>query len=151
VAGIQLTVRRRWAVHYRSGSSTLAQPLVVPAPPGFAQAIGAPYPRAYAAATFYTTNTDYFGKVLSQDRLGTHAISPSAAPASGWRVLRLRPRRRITIDDVTQDSTEFPRLLSFGTRRPPARRSSFISGITPGWANYDTFQLAWQYAFGGKP
>lgn len=162
VAGIQLTVSAPLGQYYPERLINLGlnrwsfQPRL-----GVAQAIGAHLTlEAYAAATFYTTNSDYFGgKVLSQDPFfegQLHAIYAFRRPGV-WLAgsFGYGFGGRITIDDVTQNELQNSR-ASLSLRYPVARQHAlklvYINGITTRLgADYDTFQLAWQYAFGGKP
>ena len=115
---------------------------------------------AYAAATFYTTNHDYFGGTsLSQDPFlegQLHAIYGFAKPGV-WIAgsIGYGLGGRITIGEVTQDELQNAR-ASFSFRYPVGRQNAlklvYINGLTTRLgADYDTFQVAWQYAFGGRP
>jgi hypothetical protein len=128
---------------------------------GLSQPIGSHLTlEAYAAATFYTTNSDYYGgKVLSQDPFlegQVHAIYSFHQPGL-WVAgsIGYGLGGRITIDDVTQDELQNTR-ASLSFRYPVTRQHAlkliYINGLTTRLgADYDTFQLAWQHAFGGRP
>jgi hypothetical protein len=162
VAGLQLTVQvplgqyyperlinlglNRWSFQPRLGvAHPLGQHLTL---------------EAYAAATFYTTNHDYYGgKALSQDPFlegQVHAIYGFRKPGM-WVAgsVGYGLGGRITIDGVAQDELQNTR-ASLSFRYPVARQHGlklvYINGITTRLgADYDTFQFAWQYAFGGRP
>jgi hypothetical protein len=128
---------------------------------GVAQAIGTHLTfEAYAGATFFTTNHDYFGgKVLEQAPFfegQLHAIYAFTKPGL-WVAgsVGYGQGGRVTIDGVQQD--ELANIRASATLRYPLTRQHavkliFVNGITTRLgADYDTIQLAWQYAFGGRP
>lgn len=113
----------------------------------------------YAGATFFTTNPDFFGGViLTQDPFfEAHAdviysirvpdIWLALSAGYGWG-------GRATIDAVPKEPLQNAR-SSAVLRLPLARRHGlklvYISGLTTKLgADFDTFQLAYQYTFGGK-
>ena len=115
---------------------------------------------AYAAATFYTVNPDYYGGLrLSQEpfvEAQLHAIYSFASPGV-WLAGSVGYGRgaQVTLDGLEQESLENIR-ASASFRMPLARRHAlklvYINGLTTRLgADYDTVQLAWQYAFGGRP
>lgn len=115
---------------------------------------------AYAAATFFTTNRDYFGgKVLSQEPFfegQAHAIYTFANPGI-WLAGSVGYGRggEVTVDGVVQNALENIRasgVFRYPVGRGHALKLIYINGITTRLgADYDTIQLAWQYAWGGNP
>jgi hypothetical protein len=162
VAGVQLTIAAPLGQYYPERLINLGlnrwsfQPRL-----GVAHPVGSHLTlEAYAAATFYTANNDYFGgKMLTQDPFlegQIHAVYAFRNPgiwvagSFGYGI-----GGRITIDGVAQDELQNSR-ASLSFRYPVARQHAlklvYINGITTRLgADYDTFQLAWQYAFGGRP
>ena len=113
----------------------------------------------YASATFYTTNDDFYGgQTLEQDPFydfQTHAIYAirgadlwvAGSVGYGWG-------GRSTIEGVPKSRIENVRLS--GVLRLPLARGHglklvYINGLkTALGSDFDTFQLAYQYAWGGK-
>jgi hypothetical protein len=128
---------------------------------GIAQAISSHLiVESYLAATFYTANPDFFGGTeLTQEpfvEAQFHAIYNFSKPGL-WLAGSIGYGRgaRIAIDGVKQESLENIR-ASAVLRVPLARRHGlklvYINGLTTRLgADYDTFQLGWQYAVGGRP
>lgn len=113
----------------------------------------------YAAASFYTTNGDFYGgKTLEQAPfydVQAHAIYAirgaemwaAGSAGYGWG-------GRTTIDGVPKSSIENIR-VSATLRLPLARghalKLAYINGFkTALGSDFDTFQVAYQYAWGGK-
>jgi hypothetical protein len=162
VAGIQLTVQAPLGQYYPDRLINLGlnrwsfQPRL-----GISRPINSRLTlEAYGAVTFYTANHDYYGGTeLSQDPFmegQLHAIYSFANPGT-WVAgsVGYGTGGRITVGDVTQDKLQNAR-ASASFRYPIAMQHAlklvYINGITTRLgADYDTFQLAWQYAYGGKP
>jgi len=136
----------RWAFHPRLGVS---------------QVVGRRWAlEAYAGAWLYTTNGDYFGgQVFEQDPffdLQFHAIYiirmpdiwMAGAAGYGWG-------GAATIDGVPKTALENVR--TSGVLRLPLARGHglklvYINGLTTRLGgDFDTFQVAYQYSFGGRP
>jgi hypothetical protein len=114
----------------------------------------------YLAATFYTANTDNFGGTeLTQTpflEAQLHGIYNFPKPGL-WLAASIGYGRgaQIAIDGVKEQSLENVR-ASAVLRVPLARQHGlklvYINGLTTRLgADYDTFQVAWQYGFGGRP
>ncbi len=113
----------------------------------------------YASATFYTTNNDFYGgRTLEQDPfydVQAHAIYGirgadlwvAGSAGYGWG-------GRSTIDGVPKSRVENVRIS--GVLRLPLARGHglklvYINGLkTALGSDFDTFQLAYQYTWGGK-
>lgn len=162
VAGIQLSVQaplgqysperlinlglNRWSFQPRLGvAQTLSSHVTV---------------EGYAAATFYTANTDYFGGTeLTQEpflEAQFHAIYAFSKPGL-WMAASIGYGRgaQIAIDGEKEESLENVR-ISAVLKVPLARQHGlklvYINGLTTRLgADFDTFQVAWQYGFGGRP
>ena len=161
VAGIQLTVQAPLGQYYPERLINLGLNRW-----SFQPRLGVSHPvsshltlEAYGAVTFYSDNPDYYGgTVLSQDPFlegQLHAIYSFANPGI-WVAgsLGYGIGGRITVDGVTQDELQNTR-ASASFRYPIARQHAlklvYINGITTRLgSDYDTVQLAWQYAFGGR-
>jgi hypothetical protein len=115
---------------------------------------------AYAGATVYTVNHDFYGgQTLEQDpflEVQAHAIYAIRGPALwtavsagyGWG-------GRSTINGMANDALSNARLSAM-VRLPitggHGLKLVYINGLTTALgADFDTFQLGYQYAFGGKP
>jgi hypothetical protein len=126
---------------------------------GASQVIGRCVLEGYATASFYTTNGDFFGgKTLEQDPfydVQAHAIYgirgtelwAAGSVGYGWG-------GRATIDGVPKSRIENIR-ISGTLRLPLARRQAlklvYINGFkTALGTDFDTFQVAYTYAWGGK-
>jgi hypothetical protein len=126
---------------------------------GASQLIGRWALEGYATASFYTTNGDFFGgKTLEQDPfydVQAHAIYgirgaelwAAGSVGYGWG-------GRATIDGVPKSRIENIR-ISGTLRLPLARRQAlklvYINGFkTALGTDFDTFQVAYTYAWGGK-
>ena len=126
---------------------------------GASQVIGRWLFEGYAAASFYTTNGDFYGgKTLEQDPfydVQAHAIY-GIRGADLWVAgsVGYGSGGRSTIDGVPKSRIENIRIS--GTLRVPlARRQALklanINGFkTALGSDFDTFQLAYQYTWGGK-
>jgi len=162
VAGIQLSVQaplgqysperlinlglNRWSFQPRLGvAQTLSSHVTV---------------EGYAAATFYTANTDYFGGTeLTQEpflEAQFHAIYAFSKPGL-WMAASIGYGRgaQIAIDGEKEESLENVR-ISAVLKVPLARQHGlklvYINGLTTRLgADFNTFQVAWQYGFGGRP
>jgi hypothetical protein len=114
---------------------------------------------AYAGATFFTANDEFYGGTrFSQDPFfevqghGIFAIRypdiwVAASVGYGWG-------GAATVDTVAKDPLENLRASAM-LRLPIARQHGlklvYISGITTRLgADFDTFQVGYQYTFGGK-
>ncbi len=126
---------------------------------GASQVIGRWVLEGYATASFYATNGDFFGgKTLEQDPfydVQAHAIYTirgaemwaAGSVGYGWG-------GRTTIDGVPKSRIENVR-VSATLRLPLARRQAlklaYINGLkTALGTDFDTFQIAYTYAWGGK-
>jgi outer membrane putative beta-barrel porin/alpha-amylase len=126
---------------------------------GASRVVGRWVLEGYAGATFYTTNDDFFGgKTLTQEPffdVQAHAIYALRGPdlwaagsvGHGWG-------GRSTLDGTPKGRLENSR-LSLVLRLPLARghglKLAYINGLRTGLgADFDTFQIAYQYAWGGK-
>jgi hypothetical protein len=127
---------------------------------GASQILGRWLFEGYASATFFTENDDFYGgQTLEQDPffdVQAHAIYGirgaelwlAGSVGYGWG-------GRSTIDGVPKSSVENVR-ISGVVRLPIARghglKLVYINGLkTALGSDFDTFQLAYQYAWGGKP
>jgi hypothetical protein len=126
---------------------------------GASQVLGRWVLEAYAGATFYTTNDDFFGgQTLTQDPFfdaQAHVIYgirgrdlwAAGSVGYGWG-------GRSTIDGVPKGRLENTRLsavLRLPLARGHALKLVYINGLHTGLGiDFDTFQLAYQYAWGGK-
>ncbi|MGH7644584.1 MAG: transporter [Gemmatimonadales bacterium] len=135
----------RWAFHPRLGVSRV---------------VGRRWTlEAYASAGLYTTNGDYFGgQVFEQDPffdVSVHGIYVIRVPdiwmagsaGYGWG-------GAATIDGQPKDALENVR-ASLALRFPLARghglKLVYINGLTTSQGgDFDTFQIAYQYTFGGR-
>ncbi len=126
---------------------------------GASQVIGRWVLEGYATASFYTTNGDFFGgKTFEQDPfydVQAHAIYTirgaemwaAGSVGYGWG-------GRTTIDGAPKSRIENIR-VSATLRLPLARRQAlklaYINGLkTALGTDFDTFQVAYTYAWGGK-
>jgi hypothetical protein len=162
VAGVQLTVQaplgqyaeerlvnlglNRWSFQPRLGvSQTISSHVIL---------------EGYMAVTLYTANPEFFGGTeLTQEPFlegQFHAIYNFSRPGL-WLAGSVGYGRgaRIAIDGVKQETLENMR-ASAVLRVPLARqhglRLIYINGLTTRLgADYDTFQVVWQYGFGGRP
>ena len=128
---------------------------------GLSQALGSRFTiEAYAGATFFTTNGDFYGgQVVTQKpfyEAQAHAIFLTRNPGLwfagsfgyGWG-------GAATIDGAPKDALQNVRASAM-VRVPLAPghglKLVYINGLTTKLGtDFDTFQLAYQYAFGGKP
>ena len=134
----------RWNFSPRLGVSTLRGNWVV---------------EGYFGATFFTANEDFFGgQRLTQDplldvqahvirQLGRPGLWVAGSAGYAWG-------GTATISGVAKDPLENVR-LSLVMRLPAGRQHAFklayINGLsTRVGSDFDTFQLVWQYAFGGR-
>jgi hypothetical protein len=126
---------------------------------GASQVIGRWLFEGHAAASFYTTNGDFYGgKTLEQDPFydfQAHAIYgirgaqlwAAGSVGYGWG-------GRSTIDGVPKNRIENIRIS--GTLRVPLARGhalklAYINGFkTALGSDFDTFQIAYNYVWGGK-
>jgi hypothetical protein len=126
---------------------------------GVSRVLGRWLVEGYASATLYTTNNDFYGgQTLEQDPLydvQAHAIYGirganlwvAGSVGYGWG-------GRSTINGVLKDRIENVRVS--GVLRVPLARGHglkliYINGLkTRLGSDFDTFQLAYQYAWGGK-
>jgi hypothetical protein len=127
---------------------------------GISQAIGRRVTvEGYAGATFFTANDDFYGGVrFTQEpffEAQAHGVYQIRAPdiwvaasiGYGWGAAA-------TIDGAPKDALENLRASAM-LRLPLARQHGlklvYISGLTTRLgADFDTFQVAYQYTFGGK-
>ena len=126
---------------------------------GASQVVGRWVFEGYAGGTFYTHNDDFFGgKELTQEPfldLQAHAIYlirgaewwAATSFGYGWG-------GRSTIDEIAKDSRENIRVSAL-LRMPLARghglKLVYINGLHSRLgADFDTFQVAYQFAWGGK-
>lgn len=114
----------------------------------------------YAGATFFTTNSDYYGgQVLKQDpffEAQGHVIYVTRNPGVwfagsfgyGWGGAS-------TIDGTPQDGLSNVRgsvVARLPLWRAHSLKLAYINGLTTKLGtDFDTFQLGYQYVFGGKP
>jgi hypothetical protein len=126
---------------------------------GASQVAGRWLLEAYAGATFYTKNGDFYGgQTLTQEPLfdvQAHAIYGIRGPdfwaagsvGYGWG-------GRSTIGGEPKSSIEnvrFSGVLRVPLARGHALKLAYINGVrTRLGSDFDTFQLAYQYAWGGK-
>jgi hypothetical protein len=126
---------------------------------GASQVLGKWIVEGYATGTFFTTNHDFFGgKTVSQDPLfdlQIHLIRLLNGPrfwAAGsygyaWG-------GRSTIDGVEKEPLKNERVslvLGLPLARAHTLKVAYINGFrTQLGADFDTIQIAWQYAWGGK-
>jgi hypothetical protein len=126
---------------------------------GISQVAGRWMLEGYAGAMLYTTNTNFYGgKILTQDPLfdvQAHAIY-SIRGADFWAAgsMGYGWGGRSTIDGTPKDGVENVRLSAL-VRVPLARghglKMVYINGLqTRLGSDFDTFQLAYQYAWGGS-
>jgi hypothetical protein len=113
----------------------------------------------YATASFYTTNNAFYGgQTLEQDPfydVQAHAICEirgtelwaAGSVGYGWG-------GRSTIDGVPKSRIENIRVsgvLRLPLARGHALKLAYVNGLkTALGTDFDTFQLAYQYAWGGK-
>lgn len=128
---------------------------------GLSHSVGARWVfEGYGGATLYTTNHDFYGgQTLEQDaffEVQAHAIYAIrgaglwAAVSSGYAW-----GGRATINGVANDPLSNARTSAM-LRLPLAPghglKLVYINGLTTSLgADFDTFQVAYQYSFGGKP
>jgi hypothetical protein len=161
VAGVQLSVQaplgqysperlvnlglNRWSFQPRLGiSQSIGSRVVV---------------ESYLAATFYTANPEFFGGTRqTQDpfvEAQLHAIYNFSRPGL-WVAGSIGYGRgaAIALDGVKQESLENIRasaVLRVPLTRQQGLRLVYINGLTTRLgADYDTFQVVWQYGFGGR-
>jgi hypothetical protein len=126
---------------------------------GASQVLGRWLVEGHASATFYTTNDDFFGgQTIEQDPfydVQAHAIYAIRAAdlwvagsvGYGWG-------GRSTVNGVPKSEVENVRIS--GVLRLPLARGHglklvYVNGLkTALGSDFDTFQLAYQYAWGGK-
>jgi hypothetical protein len=126
---------------------------------GASQVAGRWLLEGYASATFYSTNDDFYGgKTLEQDPfydVQAHAIY-TIRGADMWVAgsVGYGSGGRSTIDGVPKSRIENIRIsgvLRVPIARGHALKLAYISGLkTALGTDFDTFQLAYQYAWGGK-
>ena len=126
---------------------------------GASQVLGRWMLEGYASATFYTTNSDFYGgQTLEQDPfydVQAHAIY-GIRGADLWVAgsVGYGSGGRSTIEGVPKSRIENVRLS--GVLRLPLARGHglkfvYINGLkTALGSDFDTFQLAYQYTWGGK-
>lgn len=161
VAGLQVTVILPLGQYYPERLINLGANRWGLAPRlGISHAFGRRWTvEGYAGATFFTANDEFYGGTrFGQDPFfevqghGVYAIRYpdiwlAASVGYGWGAAA-------TVDGVPKDPLENLRASAM-LRLPIARQHSlklvYISGITTKLgADFDTFQLAYTYAFGGK-
>jgi len=123
---------------------------------GVSQVLGKWMLEAYAGATLYTRNDDFFGgKELTQEPLfeGQLHFIRFLGSARAWLAGSIghASGARSTIDGVEKSSISNTR-LSLSYRQPLGRHHSlklaYINGLaTRLGGDFDTFQVAWQYAW----
>ena len=127
---------------------------------GASQIVGRWLFEGYATASLYTTNDDFYGgQTFEQDPfydVQAHAIYGirgadmwvSGSVGYGWG-------GRSTIDGVPKSQVENVRIsgvLRLPLARGHALKLAYINGLkTALGTDFDTFQLAYQYTWGGKP
>ncbi len=126
---------------------------------GVSHAIGSWLVEAYGGVTVFTTNHDFFGrKTVTQDplfdtqahvvrQLGRPTRWVAASAGYAWGA-------ESTVDGVAKSSLQNARLslaLALPVRGGHAFRAAYINGVTTRLGgDFDTIQLALQYAFGGR-
>ena len=126
---------------------------------GVSHAIGNWLVEGYGGVTVFTTNDDFFGgKTVTQDplldaqahvvrQLGRPARWVAASAGYAWGA-------ESTVDGVPKSSLENLRLslaLSLPVGRGHSLRAAYINGVTTRvGGDFDTVQLVWLYAFGGR-
>jgi hypothetical protein len=126
---------------------------------GASQVVGRWMFDAYAGAAYFTTNDDFYGgRTLEQDPffdVQAHAIYAihgrdlwaAASVGYGWG-------GRSTVDGVQRgrlENTRISGVLRLPIGRVHALKLVYINGLVTGLgADFDTFQIAYQYAWGGK-
>lgn len=126
---------------------------------GASKVLGSWYAEAYLGATFFTANTDFFGgQRLTQEPLfdtQAHLIRLLRGQAM-WVAGSIGYvwGGRSSLNGVPKTSLESVR-ASLTLRVPLARQHglkiAYINGISARiGGDFDTVQLAWQYAFGGR-
>lgn len=128
---------------------------------GLSQSVGTRWVfEGYAGATLYTTNHDFYGgKTLQQDpffEVQAHVIY-AIRGAGLWAAVSTGYAwdGRSTIDGVSNPPLSNARTSAM-LRLPLAPghglKLVYINGLTTSLgADFDTFQMAYQYSFGGKP
>jgi hypothetical protein len=125
---------------------------------GVSQALGRWDLEAYAGATFYTKNGDYYGgKVLTQDpfyQVQGHLVYTFRTYPSWWAAVSAGYGwgGRASIDGVEKDplkNTRVSALLRIPLARSHGLKLVYINGLsTRLGADFDTFQAVYSYTFG---
>lgn len=115
---------------------------------------------AYAGATLYTTNRDFYGGgTIEQDpffEVQAHVIY-AIRGAALWAAVSTGYAwgGRSTVNGVANDPLSNARtsaMLRLPLARAHGLKLVYINGLTTSLgADFDTFQVAYQYAFGGRP
>lgn len=126
---------------------------------GVSHAIGNWLVEAYGGITVFTTNHDFFGgKTVTQDPLldtQAHVVRQLGRPAR-WVAASVGYAwgAESTVDGVPKSSLENLRLslaLSLPVGGGHSFRAAYINGVTTRiGGDFDTVQLLWMYAFGGR-
>jgi hypothetical protein len=128
---------------------------------GLSQSVGSRWVfEGYAGATVFTTNHDFYGgQTLEQDpfyEVQAHAIYGIRGPGL-WAAVSAGHawHGRSTVNGVANaplNNMRMSAMLRLPLAPGHALKLVYINGLTTSrGADFDTFQVAYQYAFGGKP